>query len=230
MMRSRLLLLTVFATAVLSAGRALAGEDCAEWDRAVTTTPAPPQTARAMLIHTRLMRTIPASVDVLVIGDSLSAGVPADLVQDLYPGKAIWNAGVGGDKTQQTLWRLDQLGQKLQPRRVLVILGTNNIGAGDKPCAVSAGIAAVFRKIDELWNSPALTYVEILPRPPESSEGPRREANRLISGFTRPGRTIVDVEAMQSCPECHVPDGLHLSPVGYRRLFDILRSAEHAAR
>lgn len=198
-------------------------DDCAEWDTAVTTTPAPPQMSQAMMNHTRLMRTIPASADVLIIGDSISAGVRPELAQALYPGMSIWNAGIGGDKTQQVLWRMQLLGGRLKPRHVLIILGTNNVGAGDKPCAVAAGMAAVFRRIDELWGRPNVIYVAMPPRKPEGIEESRRQANALIQTYVRPGRTIVDADALATCRDCYVPDGLHLTPEGYRHVSEIIR-------
>lgn len=200
-------------------------DDCAEWDTAVTTTPAPPQTSQAMMNHTRLMRTIPASADVLIIGDSISAGVRLELAQTLYPGMSIWNAGIGGDKIQQVLWRMQLLGGRLKPRYVLIILGTNNVGAGDKPCAIAVGMAAVFRRIDELWSKPNVIYVAMPPRKPESMEEPRRQANALIRTYARPGRAIVDADALATCRDCYEPDGLHLTPEGYRQVFEIVRRA-----
>src|SRR5205807_777687 len=86
-------------------------------------------------------------VDILLLGDSIMEGWRNPTAKPgFFPAKAA-NFGLGGDQTQHLLWRL-QNGELdgIQPRVVVVLIGTNNTGqdnAGD----IAEGFTAVIKTI-----------------------------------------------------------------------------------
>ena len=89
--------------------------------------------------HARLVeyvKTNKGPIDILLVGDSISQQWGS--VLDHKPLNAAWqkhfgryktiNIGIGGDKTQNVLWRLDHGGvEGLEPRLVIVLIGNNNM-------------------------------------------------------------------------------------------------------
>jgi hypothetical protein len=76
-------------------------------------------------------------VDFLLIGDSLVEMWPQEAWTASFPDTTVLNLGVGGDTTQNVLWRLSKMPlTRIQPRRVALLIGTNNLSHKDKPCAI----------------------------------------------------------------------------------------------
>jgi lysophospholipase L1-like esterase len=215
---------------VLADGAVAQSSQCDEIDIAVSTTPVPPQTSGTLHRHAALARQLDPTADLIIIGDSI-----AQLWGDLptaFPGQKAINLGIGGDKTQNVLWRLDAMDSaKLHPRRVILILGTNNIM--DKPCSVTAGVEAVVDKMSGLWPTAKIDVLEILPRlvpPPLVREAERQEINAKlrVDLASRPQVSTINADRQMSCdnrPDCNafLPKSLHPSPEGYRILAEAFR-------
>jgi platelet-activating factor acetylhydrolase IB subunit beta/gamma len=89
--------------------------------------------------HAKLVRYVqanPGPCDVLLVGDSitqqwgspLDAGVLNASWQKHFASYRTINIGIGGDKSQNVLWRLDHGGvEGLQPKVVIVMIGNNNM-------------------------------------------------------------------------------------------------------
>ena len=74
--------------------------------------------------------------------------------------------GIGGDKTQQLLYRIDQ-GELdgVGARVVVVLIGTNNFGLGEAtPSSVALGVAAVLSRVTAKLPKARLLLLGILPR------------------------------------------------------------------
>jgi hypothetical protein len=111
---------------------------CDEVDLAVTTSPVPPQFSKNLRRHYWLRDLLPGGpVDFLLIGDSLVEMWPQEAWTASFPDTTVLNLGVGGDTTQNVLWRLSKMPlTRIQPRRVALLIGTNNLSHKDKPCAI----------------------------------------------------------------------------------------------
>ena len=103
--------------------------------------------------------------DIIFIGDSITAGW-------LGAGKAVWtksygtrNAldfGIGGDKTQNVLWRLDNMDVKdLKPKAAVILIGTNN--TGNTPQEIADGVKAVITKTEATFAGVKIILVSIMP-------------------------------------------------------------------
>ena len=89
--------------------------------------------------HAKLVHYVQANkgpIDILLVGDSitqqwgspLDKGVLNDAWKKNFGGYKTVNIGIGGDKTQNVLWRLDHGGvEGLEPRLVIVMIGNNNM-------------------------------------------------------------------------------------------------------
>jgi platelet-activating factor acetylhydrolase IB subunit beta/gamma len=80
--------------------------------------------------HAGLVKTAQASrgpIDVLLVGDSITMQWGAAWTSH-FPGLKTVNLGIGGDKTQNVLWRLDHGGvDGLEPRVCVLLIGNNNM-------------------------------------------------------------------------------------------------------
>jgi beta-glucosidase len=80
--------------------------------------------------HAGLVKTVEASkgpIDVLLVGDSITQQWGAAWAKHV-PGLKTVTIGIGGDKTQNVLWRLDHGGVAgIEPRLVALLIGNNNM-------------------------------------------------------------------------------------------------------
>ncbi len=103
--------------------------------------------------------------DIIFIGDSITEGW-------LGAGKAIWeknyaphNAldfGIGGDKTQNVLWRLENMEvQTLKPKVAVILIGTNN--HMNTSHEIADGVHAVIANTQETFPGVKIILVSIMP-------------------------------------------------------------------
>jgi hypothetical protein len=198
---------------------------CDQYEVAATTTPVPSQSGRALRRHYEIIQSLPIDAEVVVLGDSIAFFWPAQKLGSLFAGSKVVNLGVGGDRTQNVLWRLTSPEFKnIQPKLVIVILGTNNIQ--DQPCAVVAGITAVFDKIDHIWGGATKLFIEILPRGDDFlfKNDARMEINNGVRVLERSRKNFSTINVDQEivCPPdtCsnYVADHVHLRNDGYEVL------------
>jgi lysophospholipase L1-like esterase len=189
--------------------------------------PAPPQQRSTRRRLKALAAAVPDRADVILLGDSLAAGWPACLWHESFPGKAVFNFGVPGERVQNTLWRLEAIATgHLAPRWAIILLGTNNLGDADPPDAIAAGLSAVAERVRQLWREPLILLFTIPPRGPSPRfrEHDRIRVNALLAatwtGDDRHllldadlalGSAALDGTAFES-------DRLHLSRAGYELL------------
>jgi lysophospholipase L1-like esterase len=175
--------------------------------------------------------------DLLFIGDSITEGWSgagkAVWAKEYAPGKAL-NLGIGGDTTQNVLWRLaNGAVAGLKPRVVVLMIGTNNFGLhGDQPGDVVRGITAVVASLREKLPGAHVLLLGIFPRDANPKAGIRAkiaEVNNAIAKLDD-GKAVhvldigpVFTEADGSLGKEVMPDFLHLSPIGYERWAAALR-------
>lgn len=184
-------------------GAASADEACPPAAIAVATTPVPPQYVVKLEAHLDKMKRLDQSdAQIVLFGDSLVEGWPADMAPlDRFK---VVNLGIGGDATQNALWRLQQYKTNaLAPRYVIMTLGTNNLGAGDPPCGIAEGVRQTLDGLHALWPSAEIIFIAIPPRGDylDFRDDDRRAANEEIqrSIADRPFAKYVNVDAVVSC-------------------------------
>lgn len=231
----------VVALSVLLAGPARAEEPpCDAADIAVATIPVPPQSAtayrRAELVGRAAAQAPGAGI--VLLGDSLTELWPEALARETF-GDGLLNLGVGSDRTQNVLWRLqDARYARLSPWTVFLMIGTNNLGYGDKACAILDGIRRIVDRIDALWHRPALVVVGTPPRGRKSAfrDDARTALNRAVAELLAGRGGAVLVEGADAALRCaddqcptFLPDMVHLTPEGYAALGAAIRARRSPA-
>ena len=118
--------------------------------------------------HAKLVKEVEANkgpVDVLLVGDSITMQWGAAWAKH-FPQLKTVNIGIGGDKTQNVLWRLDHGGVAgLEPRVVILLIGNNNMfftpETGIEPAA--QGIQVCAKNLRDKFPQAELVLVKIFP-------------------------------------------------------------------
>lgn len=179
---------------------------------------------------------------VAFVGDSITEGWKS-------AGKTVWessiaphkalNCGIGGDRTQHVLYRLDhgvlsalkQTEPASPVKTVVLMIGTNNTA---KPAntgeEIAAGVQAAVQRLRTALPETKIVLMAILPR--GERPNPQREviadANRRIEKLAD-GKLVVWLDIGPqfldkdgAIPKELMPDYLHLSEAGYRKWADAL--------
>jgi lysophospholipase L1-like esterase len=196
----------------------------------VTTTPAP-RDAGWMKRHEAYNQTIKNHQDaqLLFIGDSITDAWSG-------PGKEAWNKhfaprkavnlGIGGDRTQHVLWRLENGNiEGVKPKAAVLMIGTNNSNGRDHTAEeIADGIKAIVAKLRKELPETKILLLAIFPR--GEKPNPQREKNAKASKLASEvadGKTVhyLDIgdkflDADGSLSKEIMPDYLHLTPKGYQ--------------
>jgi lysophospholipase L1-like esterase len=167
-------------------------------------------------------------VDLVLVGDSLAQAFDESTLRPL----SVINLGVGGDKTQNALYRLSlPHWSKIKPRHVVIILGTNNLSSSDAPCAIIAGLEKVIARVTALWPSAQIIFLDIPPRGDRflAFNSSRTEVNTAIGKLR--GVTAINVDdeitcgwQVEVCKNYH-SDNLHFVAGGYRVIARAIKRA-----
>jgi len=182
------------------------------------------------------------------LGDSITQGWEKN-------GKDVWaktweplkaaNFGIGGDRTEHVIWRLQNGNfDGIKPKLVVLMIGTNNTGHQGRPAAEHGGVAyassaeqtaeGVKMILDILGKKLPETKVLLLGIFPRGAtkEGAMRvqnvATNNLISGladnkrvyYMDIGNTFLKPDG--TLPKEIMPDLLHLSAQGYQMWADAI--------
>lgn len=96
---------------------------------------------RQQLFHVINEKTTPHGI--VFFGDSLTDFFP---MQDFFPGYTIYNRGIAGDKTTDLLKRIDNV-IAIKPRKIILQIGTNDLGKRIKPTKILTNINLIIDKL-----------------------------------------------------------------------------------
>jgi len=161
-------------------------------------------------------------IDLIFIGDSITEqwrwGAGNPVWNQYYEERAI-DFGVGGDRTENVLWRLENLPiQEFHPKAIVILIGTNNWDAASTPETIAKGVKAVLTKTRQLFPQAPIVLVSILPNARANDK--MAATNELIKTFAD-GKSVVWLDlASKFTPEGDnwkglQKDKLHLSKEGY---------------
>src|SRR5579859_811021 len=134
------------------------------------------------------------------------------------------NFGIGGDRTQHVLWRL-QNGELdgITPKLCMLMIGTNN--GGDSAEDVTAGITAIVKEIQKKSPLTKVLLLGIFPRGEKPNPGRERNdrVNSIVAKLDDGGKTVkyLDIGAKfmnedKTLSKDIMPDFLHLTEKGYQ--------------
>jgi len=163
------------------------------------------------------------------LGDSITAGWAGN-------GKEVWakafgayqplNFGIGGDRTQHVLWRIEngEL-EGIKPKAAVVMIGTNNSGT-DPADGIAKGVTRIIETIRAKQPQAKILLLAVFPRGEKPSPNPGRDklkkVNEMISKLDD-GKNVffLDIGDKFMKPDGTLtkdvmPDFLHLSAAGYQ--------------
>ena len=121
--------------------------------------------------------------ELVFMGDSITASTKSsESWKKTFGVYRYANFGVGGDRTQNLLWRLDhgEIGA-LKPKVVVLLIGTNNIGTTEHDGADTVrGITAVVNKLHSAFPATKVLVLGIFPRD-EKPDAPVRAKVKAIN-------------------------------------------------
>lgn len=119
------------------------------------------------------------NVDLILIGDSITHGwenAGKGVWDEFYGKRNAVNLGIGGDRTQHVLWRLDNGNiDGISPKLAVLMIGTNNSG-DNTPEEIAAGVKAIVEKLRTKLPQTKVLILAIFPRG-TNNDDPRRQVN-----------------------------------------------------
>ena len=184
------------------------------------------------------------------LGDSITHGWEGK-------GKAIWtkewaplkaaNFGIGGDRTEHVLWRLEHGNfDGLKPKAIVLMIGTNNTGHQGRPqkelngavyeCTAeqtAEGIKAILTRLQKKCPDAKILVLGIFPRGADKNDKFRQQneaTNAIVKGFADGQKVFfLDVGAKFLEPDgtlskTIMPDLLHPNEKGYQIWSDAIKA------
>lgn len=175
-------------------------------------------------------------IDVVFFGDSITdgwrgkngAGVWKERFEPLHAA----NFGIGGDRTQHVLWRM-QNGELegYKPKVLVLMIGTNNLGSNSTE-EIADGIKAIVAEVQKQQPETKILLLGIFPRSPKAADKARdkiKDINKIIAKLDDGKRVkYLDIgdKFLQKDGELTkeiMPDYLHLSEKGYQIWADAIQ-------
>jgi len=172
-------------------------------------------------------RVAKGNVDLVFIGDSITQGWEGS-------GKGVWakfygkrnavNLGIGGDRTQHVIWRLDNDNvTDISPKAAVVMIGTNN-SRDNTSEQIAEGVAVIVKQLRTKLPETQVLLLAVFPRGPNRDDK-RRQVNEKANAIFSKLDDDKHVHYLDISPKFLqddgtltkeiMPDLLHLSPKGY---------------
>jgi len=174
-----------------------------------------------------LKRVKEGPIDLLFLGDSITEGWGNNEAwkKNYVPLNAA-NFGIGGDVTQNVLWRITNGEiEGVSPKAIVLMIGTNNFGLhGDKEDDVVRGITTIVQTLRTKLPASKILLVGIFPRDEKPTSHFRAKSKKVNDQIAKldDGKNIryLDIGAKLTNPDGTLskeamPDFLHLSAKGY---------------
>jgi len=168
-------------------------------------------------------------IDLLFMGDSITDGwrnKGSNVWRKFYAPRQAANFGIGGDRTQHALWRI-QHGELagIKPKVAVLMIGTNN-SKDDQPEPIADAIKLIVQEMRARCPGTKVLLLAVFPRnkPADTLEqlATNRKVNEIIAKFDD-GRNVrfLDINQVFLGPDGKVPadimpDFLHPNEQGYQ--------------
>ena len=170
-------------------------------------------------------------IDLLFLGDSITQGWHNnDVWKRFYGPRHAANFGIGGDRTQHVLWRIEN-GEVdgIHPKVAVLMIGTNNVGSNSAD-EIAAGVTAIVKELRRRLPETKVLLLGIFPRSekPDKAREKLAEVNKQIArlddgsnvSYLDIGKTFLNPDGTISREI--MPDFLHLTAKGYRLWADAM--------
>lgn len=170
-----------------------------------------------------------STAKVVFLGDSITfrwskLGHPVWV--EHYAPRGALNYGIGGDRTENILWRLAsaEFDEHVKPKLVVLMIGTNNVSHKDNATNILKGVQAVLDSIHTKMPSAKVLLVSVLPRATVKYDTEIHELNPLLVQLAKHHQTFVhwfdlgvhfETSLAHVKAELYEHDQIHLSLKGY---------------
>jgi beta-glucosidase len=193
------------------------------------TTEPVPRAGNWMAMHERyLERAKQGNIDLLFLGDSITQGwrrkeSDNPVWQRYYTPRNAANFGIGGDRAQHVLWRIEN-GEVdgIKPQVAVLMIGTNN-SRDNSAEEIADGIKAIVQRLREKLPETKILLLGVFPRgqQPNPTRDKLNEVNARIASLGD-GKRVVYLDIGKrflnddgTISKDIMPDALHLSLKGY---------------
>ena len=172
-------------------------------------------------------RVAQGKVDLVFIGDSITQGWEGsgkDVWAKYYANRNTVNLGIGGDRTQHVIWRLDNGNLKnITPKAAVIMIGTNNSGSNTST-EIADGVKVIVEQIRKMSPKTKILVLGVFPRGTNNDDA-RRKVNQGANAIFKNLADSKHVHYLDigehfltedgTLTREIMPDLLHLSPKGY---------------
>jgi lysophospholipase L1-like esterase len=175
------------------------------------------------------LKKLDGNCGILFVGDSITDGWRGDRGKEVfeknYGSMHPFNIGIGGDKTQHVLWRLDHDEvDGISPKVAVLMIGTNNLGTNSDD-EIVAGISRIVKDLNQKLPKTKVLLLGVFPRSPNADHPFRariKAINSQIAQLDDNGEHVkyLDIggkflEPDGSLSKDIMPDYLHPNTKGY---------------
>src|SRR5436190_18071926 len=168
---------------------------------------------------------------VVLLGDSITQGWGEDF-SGWFPGVKIANRGISGDTTRGVLIRLKEDVLTLDPKAIVLLIGTNDLEEKAEPETIAGNLKLILAELTKANGSMPIILCQVFP----SSESKKRPAekikkiNQLYAAEVKGNAQITLLEtwplfadAQGDAIAAEFPDLLHPNKAGYDKWAKALR-------
>lgn len=167
---------------------------------------------------------------VVFLGDSITQGW-GSLKKD-FPDLKVANRGISGDLTRGVLYRLKEDVLDLNPKAVVLLIGTNDLEDGGDPEVIAQNMKLIFAALKAHNPQMPVIVCKVMPssakmrRPADKIEKVNALVDDLIKGdsqFIRCDTWTLFANEQGDAKKEEFPDLLHLNAAGYAKWAEALR-------
>ena len=141
-----------------------------------------------------------------------------------YTKRNAVNLGIGGDRTQHVIWRLDNGNlHRIKPKAAVIMIGTNNSGSNSSQ-EIADGVEVIVKQLRKKLPETKVLLLGVFPRGANKADK-RRQVNEGANATFKKiadGKSVHYLDIGQkflkedgTLPREIMPDLLHLSEKGY---------------
>jgi lysophospholipase L1-like esterase len=171
--------------------------------------------------------------ELVFLGDSITSRWPQELLEKHFGAYRPVNLGVGGDRVQNVIWRLQRTSLEATPLKALVLLiGTNNVSSAFPPEETAGGIQKLVKMVEEKAPEAKILILGVFPRGP-AIHAPKNASVDALNAKLKDladGKKVfyLDVGPSLAEPDGSIslevmPDKLHVALPGFLRWMDAMK-------
>lgn len=169
---------------------------------------------------------------VVFLGDSITQGW-GDQLKKHFPGLKAANRGISGDTTRGVLIRLREDVLALNPKAVVLLIGTNDLEEGADPETIAANLKLILQELKHHNPKMPILLCKVFPssatkkRPADKIQRINELYAKLVEGDTQVSLldtyTLFANDQGDAKPE-EFPDLLHPNSTGYTKWANVLKT------